>query len=93
MPELSGAVQDRPQSSLVTRLKITGTLAAIGGVCGAVAGGALTYLGHVVTGYPRPCRVRDLPWKRGNHGRDRWDRRSLSSVVGAANGPPLAGHC
>jgi hypothetical protein len=79
MPELSGAVQDRPQSSLVTRLKITGTLAAIGGVCGAVAGGALTYLGHVVTGYPGPV---ELGIYLGNAG--------IMAVIGGTVAPFLA---
>ena len=67
------------QPSTGTRLKITGTLAAIGGICGIGAGVALTYLGNVISGYPIPPTLGIYAWNA-----------SIMGAIGATLGPPLA---
>ena len=67
------------QPSLATRLKITSTLAAIGGVCGAVAGMVLTYVGNVISGYPVLPAAEIYAWNAG-----------IIAAIGATLGPPMA---
>jgi hypothetical protein len=62
-----------------TRLKITGTLTAIGGFCGAGVGVALTYLGNVISGYPISPTLGIYAWNAG-----------VMGAIGAILGPPLA---
>jgi len=71
--------RDTPDPSLPTKLKITGALAVIGGVCGGVAGTILTYLGNVISGYPIPPTVGVYAWNAG-----------IIAAIGATLGPPMA---
>lgn len=59
-------------------LKITGGLAVTGGICGAGAGVALTYLGHVISGYPFPLSIGIYEWNA-----------SIMATIGATLGPPM----
>ena len=65
--------------SIRTGVKITAALAAIGGVCGAGVGIALTYLGNVISGYPIPPSVGIYAWNA-----------SIMAGIGATLGPPMA---
>ena len=71
--------QDVPRPSLLTKLKITGALAVIGGVCGGVAGAILTYFGNVISGYPIPPTLGIYAWNSG-----------IIAAIGATLGPPMA---
>ncbi len=64
--------------SMLTRLKITGALAAIGGICGAGVGVVLTYLGNVISGYPILPTVGTYAWNAG-----------IMAAIGATLGPPM----
>ena len=70
--------QNTARPSLWTGLKITGALAAIGGVCGVGVGIVLTYLGNVISGYPIPPSVGIYAWNAGWIG-----------GIGAVFGPPM----
>jgi len=60
------------------RLKINLVLAGIGGVGGAVAGGVLTYLGNVISGYPITPDMGTYAWNVG-----------IMAGLGATLGPPM----
>jgi MFS family permease len=71
--------EDTPRPSLLTKLKITGVLGVIGGVCGGVAGAILTYLGNAISGYPIPPTLGIYAWNSG-----------IIAAIGATLGPPVA---
>lgn len=71
--------QETPPPRLATRLKITATLAVIGGVSGGVAGTILTYLGNVISGYSVSPTLGIYTWNAG-----------IIGALGATLGPPLA---
>lgn len=60
-------------------VKVTGILGAIGGICGAAVGAALTYLGNVISGYPIPPDLGIYAWNAG-----------IMGLIGATLGPPVA---
>lgn len=81
IPDAEGGdvtAQDAARPNLPIHLKITAGLVAMGGVCGAGAGIALTYLGHVISGYQVPLTLGVYEWNA-----------SIMAVIGATLGPPM----
>lgn len=73
------AIESSKGSGGLVRLKITAALAGLGALGGGVSGVVLTYLGHIISGYPITPGLDVYAWNVG-----------IMAGLGAVFGPPLA---